>query len=107
MISLSNLLKMWYCNVFCVEVDYSKWIRGRGYQYSEEEVFAIEFGMYKYPVVSGTESSIGVDFLWSAILVDKELNIVLKDRSRDSVIVKVTGFCKEKIWDSLGFFYFQ
>lgn len=107
LISLRNLFKMWYCNVFSVAVDYSKQRRGRGYSYSEEEVFAIEFGMYKYPVISGTGSNNGVDFLWSAILADKELSKVLKERTRDSVIDKVTSMCKEKIWDSLGFFYFQ
>lgn len=106
LISLRNLFKMWYCNVFGIKVDYSKRKRGRGFQYSEEEVFAIEFGMYKYPAI-GTALNNGVDFLWGAILADEELSKVLKDRTRDSVMDKVLVFNKEKIWDSLGFFYFQ
>jgi hypothetical protein len=107
LISLRNLFKMWYCNVFGIKVDYSKRKRGRGFQYSEEEVFAIEFGMYKYPVISSTAFNNSVDFLWGAILADDELSEVLKDRTRYSVMDKVLVFNKEKIWDSLGFFYFQ
>lgn len=107
LISLRNLFKMWYCNVFSVTVDYHQGARGRGQRYTEEEILAIEFGMYKYSAGSNSRSKNVLDFKWSSILADEELKEILKKRSKQGVMDKATVMCKEKIWDSLVFFYHQ
>eukprot|EP00557_Chaetoceros_sp_GSL56_P008500 CAMPEP_0176488920 /NCGR_PEP_ID=MMETSP0200_2-20121128/6986_1 /TAXON_ID=947934 /ORGANISM="Chaetoceros sp., Strain GSL56" /LENGTH=530 /DNA_ID=CAMNT_0017885975 /DNA_START=29 /DNA_END=1621 /DNA_ORIENTATION=- len=107
LISVRNLFKMWYCNVFCVKVDYCKGIKGRGRRYTEEEILAIEFGMYKYPARNNGGSNNSLDFRWSSILADEELKEILKHHSKQGVIDKATIMCKGKVWDSLVFFYCQ
>jgi hypothetical protein len=107
LISLRNLFKMWYCNVFSVPVDYHQGTKGRGQRYTEEEILAIEFGMYKYPARKNSGGKNVLDFKWSSILADQELKQILKRRSKQSVMDKATVMCREKVWDSLVFFYHQ
>lgn len=106
-INLRNLARLWYCSVYSVAPDYGKGRKGRGRTYSEEEIFAIEFGMYKYPPTTSGGIYHRNDFKWAKIVADGEISQVLAFRTKDAIVDKATAMPKEKFWDSLVFFYQQ
>ena len=106
-INLRNLFRLWYCTVFSEVPDYGKGRKGRGRKYSEEEIFAIEFGMYKYPPTTSEGIRHQSDFKWAKIVADAEISQVLAFRTKDAIVDKASAMPKEKFWDSLVFFYQQ
>jgi len=108
-ISLRNVFKMWYCNSFGVRPEYHEGRKGRGQRYTETEIFAIEFGMYKYPAAKkvGAVGQENFDWRWGAILQDRNLKKDLAGRSKEQIAEKAKTMCIDKIWDSLKYFYVQ
>jgi hypothetical protein len=108
-INLRNVFKMWYCNSFGVRPEYYEGNKGRGKRYTETEIFAIEFGMYKYPAAKkvGVVGEEDFDFRWGPMLQDRNLKRDLAGRSKEQIAEKAKTMCTEKIWDSLKYFYVQ
>lgn len=105
-LNLRLLFMVWY-SFHYERQETTKRRRGRGMMYSTREVLAIDIGMYRYPPVTKRFAGQDVDFefQWAEIKQDQILGTILEDRSKESICDKAKVMCKERMWESLKYFY--
>jgi hypothetical protein len=105
-LNLRLLFRLWH-SFHYAPLETTKRRRGRGMIYTTKEVLAIDVGMYMYPPV--IKSFAGQDedyeFQWAEIKQDNDLEAKLTSRTKESICDKAKAMCKERMWESLKYFY--
>jgi hypothetical protein len=105
-LNLRLLFRLWH-SFHYAPPETTKRRRGRGMIYTTKEVLAIDVGMYMYPPViknfAGQDED--YEFQWAEIKQDNDLEAKLTSRTKESICDKAKAMCKERMWESLKYFY--